>query len=318
MPTFLIRHITRYQYDQPISEYVAELRMQPRTEDNQRCLQFSLEIFPHATPARLKDSLGNFIHTFDIPMPHTSLQITAEATVESAPPAPLPESLPLDSWEAVDQLGAEISFWELLQPSHYTQPSPQLEALIGQFELGREVDPLSLLRRLNRQIYEAFEYAPQSTRVDSHIDDAISTRRGVCQDFTHIMLTILRRLGIPARYVSGYLYHRREDHDRSAEDATHAWLEAYLPPLGWVGFDPTNNLLQTERHIRVAIGRDYADVPPTQGVFVGQAQETLTVGVGVSLATEPQELEEVLLLPDLVLEEVLPPLRAEAGQQQQQ
>jgi transglutaminase-like putative cysteine protease len=106
-------------------------------------------------------------------------------------------------------------------------------------------------------------------------------------------------LGIPCRYVSGYLFHRREDHDRSAEDASHAWLEAFLPELGWVGFDPTNNLMAAERHIRVAIGRDYADVPPTRGVFTGQAQDELSVGVRVSLADAPLAEVEEMPLADL-------------------
>ena len=105
--------------------------------------------------------------------------------------------------------------------------------------------------------------------------DAIETRQGVCQDFAHIMIALVRRLKIPCRYVSGYLYRRAQDHDRSVVDATHAWVEAFLPPLGWVGFDPTNCLLAGDRHIRTAIGRDYADVPPTRGIFRGHTPSEL-------------------------------------------
>ena len=112
-------------------------------------------------------------------------------------------------------------------------------------------------------------------------------RAGVCQDLAHIMIALARRIGIPCRYVSGYLSPSSDSHDRSAEGATHAWAEAYLPTLGWVGFDPTNDVLAAERHMRVAVGRDYADVPPTRGVFRGEAGSELAVLVTVSLADAP-------------------------------
>ena len=125
------------------------------------------------------------------------------------------------------------------------------------------------------------------TRVDSPIDVALENRQGVCQDYTHIMIAMVRALGIPCRYVSGYLFHRAQSLDRSAADASHAWPEAYLPELGWVGFDPTNDVLVGGRHIRVAVGRDYADVPPTRGVFRGDAETDLSVAVQVSLSEAP-------------------------------
>jgi transglutaminase-like putative cysteine protease len=137
----------------------------------------------------------------------------------------------------------------------------------------------------------------------------------VCQDYTHIMIALVRELGIPCRYVSGYLYHRRDDTSSSAPDATHAWVEALLPGLGWVGFDPTNNTPVAERHIRVAVGRDYADVPPTRGVFKGQADTELGVAVQVRLADE-QAVDDELLL---VMKPLSPPAHAgEQPEQQQQ
>jgi transglutaminase-like putative cysteine protease len=124
------------------------------------------------------------------------------------------------------------------------------------------------MRSLNHTIFEAFSYVPLSTQADSPIDVALAGRKGVCQDYTHIMIALARHFGIPARYVSGYLFHRADSHDRSVSDATHAWIEVLLPHLGWIGFDPTNDLECGERHIRTAIGRDYADVPPTKGVYI--------------------------------------------------
>jgi transglutaminase-like putative cysteine protease len=152
---------------------------------------------------------------------------------------------------------------------------------------------LSFLRQLNSAIYGWFEYVPKATRVDSPIDHALEARQGVCQDFAHIMIALVRHVRIPCRYVSGYLYPRSEGHDRSPEGASHAWVEALVPGFGWIGFDPTNDLIAGERHIRVAIGRDYADVPPTKGVFKGDSASQLTVSVRVapSDAPPPPELE---------------------------
>jgi transglutaminase-like putative cysteine protease len=132
---------------------------------------------------------------------------------------------------------------------------------------------------------------PNSTKVDSPIAEALQARQGVCQDFAHIMIALVRRLNIPCRYVSGYMFHRDDtENDRSLEGASHAWVEALVPRLGWVAFDPTNNLVGADRHIRVAIGRDYADVPPTRGVYKGEAQSELSVAVTVSPAdTAPPE-----------------------------
>jgi transglutaminase-like putative cysteine protease len=132
------------------------------------------------------------------------------------------------------------------------------------------------------------------TQVHSPIAHALDAKRGVCQDFAHIMIAVVRHWGVPARYVSGYLYHRRTDKDRSSPDATHAWVEAYLPSLGWVGFDPTNNLVVADRHIRVAVGRDYADVPPTRGTFKGEVESELAVAVRVEPTSAPVRHEEFL------------------------
>ena len=146
-------------------------------------------------------------------------------------------------------------------------------------------------------------------------DHALSMRQEVCQDFTHIMIALVRQLRVPCRYVSGYLYHRSNGPDRSAEDAMHAWVEAYLPGLGWVGFDPTNNVLTGDRHIRVAVGRDYADVPPTRGVFKGNGDSELCVAVQVYPAEAPPD--EPCLICVHSWSRPAPPA-PELGQQQQQ
>lgn len=291
---YLIRHVTRFRYSDPVTESVMEVRMQPRTEGRQRCLRFGLRTNPRSTVAAFKDDLRNHVHCFDIPDRHTHLTIRAEAVVEVTAAPPLPETLGVDGWAAVDGKTAGDEYWDLLAPSTFTEPTALLQELAREVRLSRDDDPLRTVRELTTAVHDAFEYDVNSTEVNSPIDVALQSRHGVCQDFTHIMLALLRQLGIPCRYVSGYLYHRTEDHDRSARDATHAWVECLFPDLGWVGFDPTNDLVVGERHIRAAVGRDYADVPPTRGVFKGRAETELAVMVRVTPAEAPvvDELEE--------------------------
>src|SRR6185295_1430497 len=226
------------------------------------------------------------VHHFDIPGHHSNLTIKAEARVEITPQSP-PTAMDAAAWIQLDKLLAEGDYWEMLMPSRFAAPTDLLRDLAREFDFQRRDDPLSLLRELTARLHDTFEYSPQSTEVDSPIDEALLNRRGVCQDLAHIMITLVRGVNIPCRYVSGYLFHRAEDEDRSAADATHAWVEARLPELGWVGFDPTNNLIAGERHIRVAIGRDYSDAPPTRGVFKGEANSELNVAVQVAQAGAP-------------------------------
>ncbi|MBL8155034.1 MAG: transglutaminase family protein [Anaerolineae bacterium] len=277
---YTVRHITRFRYSVPISQSLMEVWMQPRTETNQRCLSFNLSVTPQAKPLSYRDYLGNTVHHFDIPGTHRYLNITAQSQVEVRPILDLPDRLPESAWDELDG-----SQYDLLLPSHFTHPSPMLHELAEDLNVTRRDDPLTLLKQLTTEMYRTFEYAPDSTHVHSQIDEALDDRRGVCQDFTHIMLALVRPLGIPCRYVSGYLPPRSGG--RSTPGASHAWLEALLPGMGWVGFDPTNNLLANERHIRVAIGRDYLDVPPTRGVFKGSAETELHVSVRVTQADEP-------------------------------
>lgn len=293
---YTIRHVTRFRYSVPVSESIMEVRMQPRSDAGQRCRTFQLQTSPRSSVSSHRDFLGNTVHHFDVPGRHTSLTITAEAMVEVQPPTPLPEALAPSDWDALSALTHEQDLWDMLMPSHFARPSRELADLASELGLRRREDPLSTLWELNLQLYRTFDYAPDITHVHSPIEDALQARRGVCQDFAHIMIALVRELGIPCRYVSGYLFHRREDHDRSEEDASHAWVEALLPGLGWVGFDPTNNLLAGERHIRTAVGRDYADVPPTRGVFKGNASSDLDVSVRVTPSDAPPE-EDIELPP---------------------
>ncbi|EFO78974.1 transglutaminase domain-containing protein [Oscillochloris trichoides DG-6] len=313
---YSILHKTRFRYSAPISESLTETRMRPLSEGFQRCLKFNLTTSPNATIHHYQDAYANAVQHFDIPGQHRQLTITAEAIVAFTEPPRLPRSLSPEAWNLLDDLVAEQDVWDFLAPSHFARPSPLLNTLAEQLDVRRRGDPLSLLFEIAGRMYRTFAYAPQTTSVDSPIDQALANRKGVCQDFAHIMIALVRPLGIPCRYVSGYLFHRAEDHDRSESDATHAWVEALLPGLGWIGFDPTNNLLARDRHIRVAVGRDYADVPPTKGVHRGRAESTLEVGVKV-LPTEVLNIPDTDLLPPVPAPTVAE-IELEQQQQQQQ
>jgi len=284
---YSIRHVTKFRYSEPITESVVDLRMQPRSEGGQRCFSFDLRTSPKAAVTAFMDHLQNRVHHFDVPDRHAHLTIRAESLVEILPFPLLPDTLDAGAWGELDAMTATDEYWDMLVPSHFAHPTDRLRALGQELRIARRDDPLSTLLELNTAIHDSFEYDTGSTHVDSPIDEALASRHGVCQDFAHIMIALVRQLDIPCRYVSGYLYHRAEDHDRSPVDATHAWIEALLPGLGWVGFDPTNNLLARDRHIRVAVGCDYADVPPTRGVFKGRAETALAVSVRVSPSEAP-------------------------------
>jgi transglutaminase-like putative cysteine protease len=315
---YVIRHTSRFAYSAPISESMMEVRMQPRGDERQRCLRFELTTQPRARVFAYQDSLGNVVHHFDIPSRHSRLWITADAIVDMSPMPFVPDSLPDTTWDTLDALAASGEHWYSLQPSHFAHETPLLVELADELKWRRDADPLTLMRRLTSALFHTFTYAQTETRVDSQIDDALKARGGVCQDLAHIMIALARRIGIPCRYVSGYLSTSSECRDRSTEGATHAWVEAFLPELGWIGFDPTNDLLAFERHIRAAVGRDYADVPPTRGVFRGEAGSELSVLVTVSLADSPTRPDRVMPMTTWVAPAVDPVDAFDSQQQQQQ
>jgi transglutaminase-like putative cysteine protease len=286
---YSIRHTTTFRYEPAVRESVMEVRLQPRSESNQRCLTFSLDVNPPANITQYSDFAGNTVHHFDIAGSHKEVKVTAQSTVQ-VQAVPAPRSSEAGDWADLDALTSGDDYWEMMLPSQFAHSTETLQQLAKELKCERRGGPLELLTALNEGIYKSFNYVPNSTKVDSPIEDALQTRQGVCQDFAHIMIALVRPLRIPCRYVSGYLFHRAAEdgpQDRSLEGASHAWVEALVPRLGWIAFDPTNNLIGGDRHIRVAIGRDYADVPPTRGVYKGEAHSELSVAVTVSPSDAP-------------------------------
>jgi transglutaminase-like putative cysteine protease len=311
---YSVRHVTKFRYKPAVRESVMEVRMQPRSDEGQRCLSFSLDVRPSAAIMQYRDFTGNIVHHFDIAGSHSELTVKAQSLVEVLPASnPFAESE--RSWNDLDALVASGDYWEMMLPSSFARPTPLLDRLAGEIKLERRGTPFNLLLEINQSINERFAYVPNSTLVDSPIDDALAARKGVCQDFSHIMIALARELRIPCRYVSGYLFHADAEKARAAEGASHAWVEALLPGLGWTEFDPTNNVLGGESHIRVAVGRDYAEVPPTRGVFKGGAESELSVSVSVALADAPANED---MAPAMIVRRAPPPSMAENRQAQQE
>jgi transglutaminase-like putative cysteine protease len=315
---YSIRHVTTFRYEPAVRESVMEVRLQPRSEANQRCLSFNLDVTPSANITQYRDFAGNTVHHFDIAGAHREVKVSAQSTVQ-VQSVPAPRSSEAGDWADLDALTAGDDYWEMMLPSEFAHSGDSLEELAKELRCERRGDPLELLTELNEGIYELFSYVPNSTKVDSPIEDALRSRQGVCQDFAHIMIALVRKLRTPCRYVSGYLFHLEENgrKDRSLEGASHAWVEALVPRLGWTAFDPTNNLIGGDRHIRVAIGRDYADVPPTRGVYKGEAQSELSVAVTVSPSDAPTPEQSA---PSIVTQSrpVFARMNSRAEQEQQQ
>jgi transglutaminase-like putative cysteine protease len=281
---YAIRHFTRYRYSQLVWQSMMEVRMHPRSEGTQRCFVFQLSVNPRARIFSYTDSRGNLVHHFDLPSRHGQLTIISDSLVNIDAQPAIPETMAYEAWNDLEQLVEKKDYWDMVMPSHFARPSPELE------DLAREIgatkrdgrSPLAFLQDIVAGVHHSFNYVKKSTAVNSPIEQALRSRQGVCQDFSHIMIALVRNAGIPCRYVSGYLYHTSENANPSADGATHAWVEALLPSLGWVGFDPTINRIVGEKHIRTAIGRDYADVPPTMGTMKGKAETQLQVRVRVT------------------------------------
>jgi len=277
---YTVTHVTRFEYLGPVHESVMEVRLAPRRDGRQELLSFDLATSPMATIFEYTDAFGNEVSYFDIVPRHQQLAVEARTRVRTSPEPAIPEQLEPSAWDALKRLREDGRFWDFFEPSPRVPISPAVLAFSGMLGLDRASDPLTCLRRIGSGVHGALTYAPQSTTVDTPLDDALDARRGVCQDYAHIALALARAHGIPCRYVSGYL--APSSQDQAAEDlATHAWIEAWLPGLEWTALDPTHDQVAGERHIAVAVGRDYQDAAPTRGVFRGGPAGTLSVSVRI-------------------------------------
>jgi transglutaminase-like putative cysteine protease len=275
---FAIRYVTRYVYDADVVDNLNALRVKPATNGRQRVDEFSVRLTPDSRLHRHDDYFGTEVVEFEVSRPHRELIVEARARVCTLPPA-VPAS---PSWEAMEtpeyvEAGGEFLFQTESAPGH-----PVLAELLSR--TAGAPDPLALVLTVCELIPDRFEYRPGATYVDSTLSALLDGGAGVCQDFVHLALWLLRHHGIAARYVSGYLFTTDSDDEAESVDVdTHAWIEALLPgdeqDLVWVGADPTNRGLATERHVKIGHGRHYADVPPVKGVYRGMANSELDARV---------------------------------------
>lgn len=273
-----IEHISRYCYTAPVQQCVMLLCLEPRKGRGQRLLDFEIETQPPASLTRTTDCFGNARHLLDLHRAHQTLEIATRSTVEATPAPPLPRRLPTGAWEALGTREGSFADWDFTHPSALVRPSPALAAFVERHRIAPLDDPLESLLQLSHALHHCLHYIPGSTSAESPVEHILETGRGVCQDYTHLMLAIARSWGIPARYVSGYL-HSAQSGEQALNNATHAWVECRLPELGWVGFDPTNQHLAGAGNVCIAIGRDYRDVSPTRGVRQGGGATHLEIEV---------------------------------------
>ena len=283
-----VEHRTRYAYSENPRGCVLTLCLQPVSGPGQRVVGFGIETEPAAPLSPERDWFGNRRHVLNVHRRHRSLTITSrfQAELESRQ---RPEVT--GDWDEVRSWGRRPEYWHLVRPSRLARPSTALDDYVRRERLQPDDDPAATMRRLSDRIHRSFAYEPGSTSADSPIEHVLESGRGVCQDFAHVMIAIARSWGVPSRYVSGYLHTTGVPGEQTVASGSHAWVECRLPGAGWVGFDPTNATFSDERHIRVAAGRDYADVSPISGVFQGAGDAKIQVDVIVK-AVDPRESEE--------------------------
>jgi len=266
---FRIKHVTRYAYEQPAYQSHNVVRLAPIDAPDQRRVSFNLEVTPSALISEYRDSFGNLAHSIDIQQPHTELIISSTSVVErlalTAQPSP---RITIRDYLAGDSARME-EFGIFLNPSRYVPFSERLRKFFWSVRPVLSEDVTAYTERMIHYVRNQFAYDGGTTNVHSTADDILTLGGGVCQDFAHLSIGLLRLAGIPARYVSGYLAPTPREDANSAppELASHAWIEALLPGTGWTGFDPTHRIRTIIRHIRVAVGRDYNDLPPVSGVY---------------------------------------------------
>jgi transglutaminase-like putative cysteine protease len=315
-----IEHRLAFSYDSYISESFLELRVQPKTTPAQTVASFSLAVGPPTRVFRYRDWNDNLAHHFTVTKFHDRIEVVSRSLVETHPTGPAPATV--SEPPAADLPYTVRDFLEFHGPVRLTNALRDLNREIptpAKAPIGEQV------AAIGAHLHREFDYQQHVTRYDSTTDDFLAGRAGVCQDFAHLALGLLRLRGIACRYVSGYLHVERAP---SEPAQSHAWIEVHAPPLGWVPFDPTHNIAPDDRYVVVGHGRDYDDVPPNRGIYRGAAKETLTAEVRTERTRgrvgAAAFQEEVLALDLPVHTEipqrraVVPPTPDEAAVEQQQ
>jgi transglutaminase-like putative cysteine protease len=270
-----IQHETKLTYTVPVSETVFEVRMAPPSNDDQTALSYQLQLDPSAPVTSYRDGCGNRVDLFNVATPYRDLVVRTTSFVRTHR-RPVLHRVEASGavWSGCETSGASVEAVEFLQPSPLVPRCPEVDAFVSTLRV--EPGPLAgVLEALMEAVGERLDYEKSVTRPRSTVAEALSLGKGVCQDFTHLMIAACRALGLPARYVSGYL-------NLPGEIATHAWCQVWAGEVaGWVDVDPTHGEFVGDDHVTTAVGRDYHDVPPNRGLWKGLAEESITVSVTV-------------------------------------
>lgn len=269
-----ISHRTRYEYAAPVRDSFNDVRLQPMPIPEQTVESFLLKVLPATRLTHFRDLYSNWINHFEIMEPHSYLLIDAQSRVTTHPPAPLPADEKLCSFELMRAAPNIERCFDYLQSSRFVELEAETWKLAVDATLEMD-DAWQAVLALMQFVHGFLRYESNSTHVHTHMSEVLRDRRGVCQDFAHLLIGLCRARKIPARYVSGYLA-------TEAASATHAWVEVFLPGHGWRGLDPTHNCQIGETYVKIGNGRDYADVPPISGHYRGTLEHTMTVDVKIA------------------------------------
>lgn len=322
MNRYHLVHVTEFSYDAPVSESYNDVRLRPIEDDRQSCLSFRLATSPPAKGLSYRDAMGNWVHHFNVLVAHRRLKVEAESVVLAhTSAASVPCTMSLAELDELDDEWSEDRF-DFLTPTPYVPRVPELAELSFEAELRGQGSVAGFAQAASDLIHEKFRYVKGATHVHSSIRESLALGAGVCQDFAHLLLAVARMRGLPARYVSGYLVPgsaavpEAKLEEVIGGQVSHAWVEIYMPETGWAPFDPTLGKPVGLRHVRIAYGRDYADVAPVRGVYRGQSGQRLSVDVSVRPALDDEGHEQVTEVSQPAPEPVMVAVRRQQPQQQ--
>ena len=278
MTSYHIKHITRYRYTSSVIDCANQIMLYPIQDASQVLKKHELHISQKPDLEEFVDYFGNRVGVFSVIMPITDLTIESDIDIEVFPVI-LPETnfSVKEQWEKLSEQRELFPYMDFMMLENFEYEN-EVAAAINQL-VDFSLSPFNTAQLLSKYVYDNFEYRKGVTTVETAAGEIWKLKAGVCQDFAHILLVMLRLVGIPARYVSGYICPK--DQELRGEGATHAWVEVCVPFYGWIGLDPTNNCIASDRHVRLAIGRHFTDCTPVKGTYKGSSEHTLEVSVSI-------------------------------------
>lgn len=287
MAEYRIKHITRYTYPSPVIDSANQVMLFPIDDPEQEVKKHELIITHQPSVEIFTDYFGNKVGIFSVIKPHSQLTIESiiEVVIQEAKLA-ANDTASESQWDNLNIIREQFPYMDFMLLENcdsYDEIADVVKSLMNE-----TITPFAIAEQMSAFVYHHFEYKKGITSVETQVDEIWKLKAGVCQDFAHILLVMLRIVGIPARYVSGYICPK--NHELRGEGATHAWVEAYIPFHGWIGLDPTNNCIASDRHVRLAIGRSFTDCTPVKGTYKGSSAHTLEVSVSIENGTvKPEE-----------------------------